>query len=75
MANRMVRVESEVFVGVCWVYGKYLFLDFPGPSYEHLNRDRANIFRSHVQRLIVQTAQPNSNVIEGVPLHLRIPQK
>ena len=26
-----------------WVYGKYLFLDFPGLLYEHLNRERANI--------------------------------
>ena len=35
MANRMVEVESEVFVGV-WVYSKYLFLDLLGPFYEHI---------------------------------------
>ena len=46
--------KRDICRGV-WVYGLHLFLDFPGPFYEHLNQG------------------PNSNVIEDVPLHLRIP--
>lgn len=73
---KTLESKERYFFCLCvWVYGKHYFLGFLPLFYEHLNWEKANIFRFHADRWIGLVAQTNSNLTEGVPFHLRIPQK
>ena len=44
MANRVVRIESEVFVSRCGkVYGRHLSLKYPEPLRTHLKNKRGQM--------------------------------
>ena len=48
MANRVVRIESQVFVGV----GRFTIdtsLNYPKPLWTHLNQERTNVYPFHAQ--------------------------
>ena len=46
MANRVVRIESEVFVGV-GRFSRHLSLNYPEPVWTHLNQEKANVYPFH----------------------------
>ena len=56
----MVRVKGEIFLGLCWVYGKRSFQISPVRSL-NIYIERENWFRFHLQRWIGLMARPNSN--------------